>query len=49
MIDPRRRKATTIDVSGTYHDVQELVVPGTAILLGIETLFAQLNQLEGRL
>ena len=49
MIDPRRRRASMIDGSGNYQNVQELVVLGTPILLKLETLFAQLNRLEGRL
>lgn len=48
MIDPARRRASMIDGSGNYTNVGELVVPGTAIRLGLETLFAQLNRLEGR-
>lgn len=48
MVDPRRRKASILDASGTMRGVEELSVPGTEIRLGVETLFAQLNRLEGR-
>ena len=47
MIDRRRRSSSMIDASGSYLKVQELLVPGTAILLPVQTLFAQLNRLEG--
>lgn len=47
MIDPRRRSASIVDGNGSYLRVQELVVPGTPILLPVQTLFAQLNRLEG--
>ena len=47
MVDPRRRSASMIDGGGSYRKVQELVVPGTAILLHVSMLFAQLNRLEG--
>lgn len=46
MIDPRRRRASMIEVSGNYANVEELTVPGTAIRLSLEALFAQLNRLE---
>ncbi len=48
MIDPRRRKASMIDAEGNSHNVQELLVPGTAIRLTLTELFAQLNRLEDR-
>ena len=48
MVDPRRRKASVIDASGTLRGAEELSVPGTEIRLSLQTLFAQLNRLEGQ-
>ena len=46
MIDPRRRRASMVDGRGNILQVQEqLTVPGTAIQLTLNDLFAQLNRL----
>lgn len=49
LVDPRRRVASMVDAAGNINRVaEELSVPGTAIRLSLEELFAQLNRLEMR-
>ena len=48
LVDPRRRKAFVVDERGGQQPVEELVVPGTAIRVGVGEVFAELDELEGR-
>jgi Uma2 family endonuclease len=49
VVDPRRRKAFIVDERGGQQPVEELIVPGTAIRVGVGEVFAELDELEGKL
>jgi Uma2 family endonuclease len=47
LVDPRRRKGFVVSAEG-QHSVEELTVPGTAIRVGLGEVFAELDELEGK-
>lgn len=49
IIDPRHRRAYLSDESGLRQVTDTLSVPGTDIRMTVEEVFAELNELEGRI
>jgi Uma2 family endonuclease len=47
LVDPRRRKGFVVSALG-QHPVEELTVPETAIRISLNKVFAELDQLEGK-
>jgi Uma2 family endonuclease len=47
LVDPRRRKGFVVSALG-QHSVEELTVPETAIRVVLNEVFAELDQLEGK-
>jgi Uma2 family endonuclease len=47
LVDPRRRKGFVVSALG-QHSVEELTVPETAIRIPLNEVFAELDELEGK-